>query len=260
MSTEQVPEKENKFTTAVKPYLAFVDSPDLFTKPYLWLFYLIAIVHLLAPIYAIYFLIDNSFFEYASGKILVAGILALIVLFIAGWITFQIWLNRKEVIVTDKVTSDLVIDALGHLVHTACEAFSTWVGIVGTLTGLLALIFGGELLEFAGIRSGGSIGLIIGSLVGGYFGVILAKLIGFLFKKIAKIIVLVVVRVFKFLVHIIVKLFEFFFVFWQSIVDYNVNGWNVVIALVAKLGNTLLAFAHRKGPDNSNQASVTYNS
>jgi hypothetical protein len=256
--------KENKFVTFVKPYLEFVDSPRLFTKPYGWLFNLFALFSLLFPFSVLYELINVEFFQRAldaeKSKLIVAAILSLIVIFIASWIVFQIWLNRKKVIVTDRVTSGIVVDALGHLVYTAFEAAATWLGIVGTLGGLITLIFDGGILGFIGIGGYDPLYVIIGSLVGGYFGVIFAKLAGFLFKKIANIIIYVIVRIFNFVVHVIKQLFEFIFIFYQSIVDFLVNGWRVVIALFAKLGNTLLAFAHRKGPDGSNQASITYNS
>jgi hypothetical protein len=98
---------------------------------------------------------------------------------------------------------------------------------------------------------------MITSLVGGYLGVWLARLTAFLFRKIAEIIVYVLVRIFKFFVHIIKQLFEYCFIFWQSVVDFTVNGWKVIVALVAKLGNTLLAIAH--APINSNKAGITYN-
>ncbi|MDR1306141.1 MAG: hypothetical protein LBK74_01025 [Treponema sp.] len=263
----------------IKPYLRFLDGPDVFTKPYDWLFNVLALVCLLIPVGILYRLIASKIFEGLEGKYIFLFVLSLLVITAASIIAFQMWLNRKKPVVTDKITCPIVIDALGHLVYVFCEVIATWIGIVGTLVGLFQLIFGVEEVLFYlfvgdligsytslflmplmmfGIFPEPEIVLVAGSLIGGYLGVILSKLCGFLFKKVAEIAVYVLVRVFNFIVHIIKQLFEYIFIFWQSVVDFIVNGWRVVIALVAKLGNTLLDFAHRKGP--SNQAGITYNS
>ncbi|MDR1287134.1 MAG: hypothetical protein LBK08_05960 [Treponema sp.] len=247
---------ESKFFTALRPYFAFVDSTRFFTIPFSWLYVLFAVVFLLAPFAVLYYLIDNGFFR-QSGKIIAGGVLCWIAILVASWIAFQVWWNRKKVVNTDKLDISVIINALAHLVYTFCEALAHFAGVAGFFTGFFALIFGAGVLRFFGPGSSSPLALMICSLVGGYLGVWAARLAAFLFRKIAEIIVYVVVRIFKFVVHIIKQLFEYFFIFWQSFVDFIVNGWTVVVALVAKLGNTLLAIAH--APVNSNRASITYN-
>jgi hypothetical protein len=254
--SEKRPFENNKFFTALRPYLTFVDSTRFFTIPFSWLYILFAAVFLLTPFATLFFLIDNGFFKYAPGKIIVSAILSWIAILIAAWIAFQVWWNRKKVVHVDKLDTNVVINALSHLVYTFCEASAHFVGVAGFFIGLFALLFGGGLLETFNLGAA-ALPVMIASLVGGYLGVWLARLAAFLFRKIAEIIVYVVVRIFKFFVHIIKQLFEYCFIFWQSIVDFIVNGWKVVVALVAKLGNTLLSIAH--APVNSNKASITYN-
>jgi hypothetical protein len=247
---------EGGFFTSIRPFLAFVDSPRYFTKPFSWLYILFAIVFLLLPFGLLYLLIDNGFFEVAPGKLIFAGVLTLIAIFVASWLAFQVWLNRRKTIQVERITVDVIIGALAKFIRTAIEAQSVFVGVAGFFAGLFSLLFGSEVLYSLGLRNSG-VALLVGSLLGGYFGVWFAKLAEFLFPKIANIIVYVVVRIFNFVVHIVKQLFEYFFIFWQSIVDFTVNGWKVVIALVTKLGNVLLAIAH--APVNSNKANITYN-
>jgi hypothetical protein len=254
-----VPEKkpfEGKFFTALRPYLAFVDSVKFFTVPFSWLYILFAAVFLLTPFAVLFYLIKLGLFEYAPAKMIFSVILSWIAVLIAGWVAFQVWWNRKQVVHTDRLTIDVIIGAVAHLVRTFSEAAAHFIGVAGFFCGLFSLIFSEGILSIIGLESA-ALPLMIGSLIGGYAGVWIARLTAFLFRKIAEIIVYVVVKIFNFVVHIIKQLFEYGFIVAQSIVDFIVNGWKVVVALVAKLGNTLLAIAH--APINSNKASITYN-
>jgi hypothetical protein len=253
------PEKkpfEGKFFTALRPYLAFVDSVKFFTVPFSWLYVLFAVVFLLAPFAVLSYLINADFFEYAPGKMIFSVILSWIAALAAAWVAFQVWWNRKKVVYTERLTIDVIIGAVAHLVYTFCEATAHFIGVAGFFSGLFSLIFSQGILDVLGLESM-ALPVMVGSLIGGYAGVWIARLVAFLFRKIAEIIVYVVVKIFNFVVHIIKQLFEYGFIVVQSIVDFIVNGWKVLVALVAKLGNTLLAIAH--APINSNKASITYN-
>jgi hypothetical protein len=255
-ASEKKQPAESKFFTFIRPYLSAVDSPRFFTIPFSWLYILFGIVFLLLPFALLFLMIKGGLFD-MEGKVIVAGILSLIAVLAAGWITFQIWWNRREVIHTEKLDINIIIGAFSHFVTVACEALAHFIGIAGFFTGLFVLLFGDELLYFFPIPGPGGLFIMIGSLITGYVGVWFARLAGFLFRKISEIIVYVIQRIFFFVVHIVKQLFEYFFIFIQSIIDFIVNGWKVVVALVAKLGNTLLAIAH--APVNSNKASITYN-
>jgi hypothetical protein len=268
---------EGKFFTSIRPYLSFVDSSRFFTLPFSWLYILFAIVFLISPFVLLPNIIDyisaiveakaalleagiaaSDFADYLPpGSIIPGAVLTWIAALVAAWLGFQIWLNRKETSNATKLTPTVIIGAFEHLIYTAIEASATYLGVAGFFTGLFAVLLQGGLLSILEIDQVGGLIILLGSLAVGYFGVWLAKLAAFLFRKIAEIVVYVVIRIFNFFVHIIKQLFEHGFTFAQSVVDFIVNGWKVVIALVAKWGNTLLAIAH--APINSNKASISYN-
>jgi hypothetical protein len=247
---------ESKFFTFVQPYLSCVDSPRFFTVPFSWLYILFAVICLISPFAVLFLLIKSGFFK-LEGKIVFAGILSLIALLAAGLVAFQIWWNRRKLIHAEKLDIHVIIDAFSHLVSVACEAAAHYIGIAGFFIGLFALLFGGRLLIFLPLPASDGLFTMIGAVIIGYVGVWISRLAGFLFRKIVEIIIYVIQRIFFFAIHVIKQLFEYFFIFGQSVVDFIVNGWKVVVALVAKLGNTLLAIAH--APVNSNKASITYN-
>jgi hypothetical protein len=248
---------ESKFFTFIHPYLLRIDTPSFFTIPFSWLYILFAVVFLLSPVVVLVMLIGKGAFESGDGKLIFAVILALIAVIAAAWISFQVWWNRRKVIHTDKLDIHVIIGAFAHFVSILTEAIAHYIGIAGFFIGLFALIFDDRLAYVFSIPFPSGLGIMVASLIIGYSGVWIAKLTGFLFRKIFEIVVYVLQRAFFFLVHIVKQLFEYFFIYVQSIVDFVVNGWKVVVALVAKLGNTLLAIAH--APVHSNKASITYN-
>ena len=54
---------ENKFFTFIKPYLNYIDNGHLYRKPFSWLYVLLAIINLIAPLYVFYMAVDNNIFE-----------------------------------------------------------------------------------------------------------------------------------------------------------------------------------------------------
>jgi hypothetical protein len=248
---------ESKFFTFIRPYLLRIDTPGFFTIPFSWLYILFAVVFLLSPVAFLFMLIDTGIFKSGEGKLIFAAVLALIAVIAAAWISFQVWWNRRQVIHTDKLDIHVIIKAFAHFVSIFTEAVAHYTGIAGFFAGLFALFFGKQLFYGPDISPSSGLIFMIASPIVGYLGVWYAKLAGFLFRKILEILVYVIQRVFFFFVHVVKQLFEFFFIFGQSLVDFIVNGWKVIVALVAKLGNTLLAIVH--APISSNKASITYN-
>ena len=249
---------ESSFFTLIRPFLAFVDSPRYFTLSFTILYFLIAFIYLLSPFGILGFVISNELLEGAETKLVFSFVLSWIAILIASWIAFQVWLNRRKSMNVDKITSDVIIDALSHLVYTTFEATAVYAAIAGTFGGLFMILFGGGIFENFGIGADLGFPVIIGSLIGGYIGITFAKFFGFLFKKIAQVLVYAIKRIFFFMVHVIKQLFEYGFIFVQSIVDYMVNGWRVVVALVARLGNYLLMYAKSPYKTNSGMAEVHY--
>ncbi|MCL2764000.1 MAG: hypothetical protein FWD40_01810 [Treponema sp.] len=265
-SENDKPQKTNIFRT----YLDFVDSTRFFTTPFSWLYLIVALAFLALPVMILASGIRWEIFDlggtYTLGFILVlaASVAAAIIAFIVAW-------NGRKKVSTDKITIGLIIDSVADLLAVSIKAQAHFIGVFGFFGGLFALLFGGEILSLLGIDYAG-VPLMIGALLLGYGMVWFSRLFKFLFAKIAKILVKVIVQIFKFVVlhaipviynfiaHIVRQLFDYIFIFIQAHVDYLVNSLKVLIALVARLGRFLLAYARSPFKNKDyNDAKITYN-
>ena len=275
---------ENEKKPFLGGYLSFVDSTRFFTTPFSWLYLVVAFAFLAVPIAVLATGIDYGIFArgeiwkdgkaaqgFLNGKLIFPFILALIASIAAAIVSFAVAWNGKKKISTDKITIELIIDAVADLQALILKSQAHFIGVFGFFAGLFALLFGGELLEVFGFGYGAA-GVMVGSVLLGYGMVWFSRLYKFLFEKIARIIVKVIVQVFKFVVlhaivviynfvaHIIRQLFDYIFLAIQAIVDYIVNGLKVVIALVARLGRFLLAYARSPFKNRDyNDAKITFN-
>lgn len=85
---------ESKFFTFVRPYLDYIDSGRFFRQPFCWLYSVLAVLNLLFPLIVLAQSCRLGVFH-AGGKVVIAFIIAFLVLALGGWISFQIWWNRK---------------------------------------------------------------------------------------------------------------------------------------------------------------------
>jgi hypothetical protein len=264
--------------SAIKRYLAFEDSPRFFSHPISWLYYVFGIAYALIPISLLVKSIQLELFDVAEtferylkndsgfpARWLVSLLVLLAGAFAASFVVLQIWWNRRKVFQADKIQASMVLETFTYLFKTLWETFFTWTAIFGTIAGIASLALEGDAqLPIFGFPYFFGVPLLLVSLVGGYIAVLLSPCVALLFRKILELIIYVLKRVILFVCHIIAQLFEFGFIFVQSLVDFLVNGWRVVIALVAKLGNYLLAYARSSKKDTtgisaSGGASITYN-
>ena len=269
---------ENEKKPFLGSYLSFVDSTRFFTTPFSWLYYVVAVAFLAIPIGILATGIDYGVFkgDYdGKGKIVFAFILTLIAAIAAAIISFVVAWNGKKKISTDKITIEVIIDAVADLQALIIKSQAHFIGVFGFFAGLFALIFGERLLSVLGLGMSlgyGAAGIMIGAVLLGYGMVWFSRLYKFLFEKIARIVVKVIVQIFRFVVlhaiaviynfvaHIIRQLFDYIFLAIQAIVDYIVNGLKVVIALVARLGRFLLAYARSPFKNRDyNDAKITFN-
>ena len=143
---------QSKFFTFIRPYLAYLDSGDFYRKPFGWLYFLIAVLNLNFPIYILLQAIDNDLFDLPAKDVTVLMLIWLIILF-AGWVSFQIWWDRRSKVVATSVEGDdfVATPVYCHFIQTLGEWVGTWIGIVGFLSALLARLFleseEGELLN-----------------------------------------------------------------------------------------------------------------
>ncbi len=166
---------DNKFFTFIKPYLSFIDNGDLYRKPFSWLYALLAIINLIVPIYVFYQAVDNHIFD-APAKFVIVFLLVWVIIAFAGWLSFQLWWDRKsKVISTSNVGDEFVATPVfSHLIQTIGEWLGTWIGIVGFSVALLTtLILGDE-----GYYLSRQLGL--GFMKTGFLFIILMPVYGFL--------------------------------------------------------------------------------
>jgi len=251
-------------------YLEFVDSTRFFTTPFSWLFLIVAVSFLALPVLVLVKGINFDVFS-SGGKIVFGFILILMSSVAAAVVAFLVaWNGRKKEDV-EKITIEFIIDSLADLQALFIKSVAHFIAIFGFFAGLFALIFGHELIVMFGCNLSG-VTVMVGSVLGAYAMVWLSKLHRFLFSKLSKITVKVIVQVFRFIVlhavviiynfiaHIVKQLFDYFFALLQAIVDFIANSLKVIIALAARLGRFLFAYARSPFKNReSNNANVTPN-
>ena len=136
---------ENKFFTLVKPFLSLIDKGALYKKPFGWLYVLIAVINLLAPLWVFYLAIKNHIFD-APAKFIFAFLFVWFFVVFAGWVSFQIWWNRKDKVQqTSLEDSDFpATPVISHLIQTFGEWLGIWTAIVGFGFAFFSTIFLGE--------------------------------------------------------------------------------------------------------------------
>ncbi|MBS9768879.1 MAG: hypothetical protein KGV44_15260 [Flavobacteriaceae bacterium] len=124
--------------TMLNPYLRAIDKGSFFRTPFYFLYDVIGIANLLFPIYFVFLAIKENIFVFEMKYKIVGGLLLLIIVF-AGWISFQLWLNRSKRISEISKTGDefVAIPIFSHLLQTMGEWVGTWIAVVGSLTALL---------------------------------------------------------------------------------------------------------------------------
>jgi len=170
---------ENKFLTFISPYLSFIDKGHLFRKPFSWLYVIIAIINLLLPLYILYQAIDNRIFD-AEFKITITFLLAWLIIAFAGWVSFQLWWDRKTKITfsSDDNAEFVATPAFSHLIQTLGEWLGTWIGLVGFGFALLTTVILGEQGHYLSYQLGiPMVGEYLGS---GWTYVFLMPIYGFL--------------------------------------------------------------------------------
>lgn len=136
--------EQNKFFSFFNPMLKYIDDGKFFREPFKWLYAVLAILNLLAPLGALYVIIDSGFFDIASGGMIVSFILMWLILCFVLWLGFQLWWNRREKVYHASAQGDdfVAIPVYSHFIQTIGEWIGVLVGIGGPLFTLIALIFG----------------------------------------------------------------------------------------------------------------------
>jgi hypothetical protein len=166
---------DNKFFTFIKPYLLFIDSGKLYRKPFCWLYIAIGTINLVFPLYVLYNAIDSRIFS-ANANVVFMFLFIWFVICAAGWISFQIWWDRKDKVLKTTTEGDdfPATPVISHFIQTLGEWFGIWYAIVGFFSTLFSIIFLGE--GYGGYIFG-ELGLPFGY---GFFAMIITPVVGFL--------------------------------------------------------------------------------
>lgn len=186
---------DGAFFNFIKPYLSYIDSGKFYKKPFEWLHVFFAVVSLLFPVVIFIYMASNGLFS-LPAKIVVMCVLMFIVMIFGGWISFQIWWDRrKKVTAVVKEGDDfIVVPVFSKFIQTAGESFGTNLAIIGFFIPLITTIFmGDEIAMFAsqiGMGSSclfGGIPSMITLTIAGFFVIIVTKLQVELFQALVSI-------------------------------------------------------------------------
>ena len=163
------------FFDFIKPYLTYIDEGKIYREPFNWLYTILAILNLIFPLYVFYLAIDNNIFDVGAKFIIVFLLLWLFIAF-AGWVSFQIWWDRKEKVAGISSDKDdfVATPVFSHFIQTSGEWVGTWIAIVGFGTALLTTIFLGDEARFFTQATG------LGFMGTGFLSIILMPVYGFL--------------------------------------------------------------------------------
>jgi hypothetical protein len=159
---------QSPFFTLSKPYLDYIGKGTMFNLVYV----IMAVVSLLViPIGVLIWVIETEILRWFGGRAVVWFIFTMLFVLLAGWIGFQLWMNRMSQVRQVKDSEFVVIPILADIIRTTGEWLGTLLAIIGFGAGLFGLIIYNELI--ADFIPGGGIVLLLAGPVLGFFVVLL---------------------------------------------------------------------------------------
>ena len=142
---------------------------------------MLALVNLLLPIYVFYQASQNRIFD-SPAKFVIVFLLLWVIIAFTGWVSFQLWWDRRSKINLSSTTGDdfVATPVFSHFIQTLGEWFGTYIGLVGFGFALLATIILGDEGYYLGRNLG------IPYLETGWTAVITMPIIGFLIIVISR--------------------------------------------------------------------------
>ena len=166
---DESPVFKHKGVTLFKSVLDYVDSGNFFRAPVWWLYVLIGILNVLAPIF---FLFNNfiPMFKHLSAWPIIVSIIVWFILMAGGMVGFLIWWNRKDQLAKLVSMGDdfPVTPIFAHFFRTLGEWQGFFVGVVCFVIALVVFVLGGS-----------EVRMLIGFLPGGIGGALALPVIGF---------------------------------------------------------------------------------
>lgn len=184
---------ENQFFTFIRPFLAYIDNGHFYRKPFSWLYALMAVLNLIAPFYVLYTAIDNDVFR-GGAKIIFLFFLIWIMVAFVGWISFQLWWDRKDRVLYTTSDNDefVATPVFSHLIQTTGEWLGIWIAVLGAWAALLITLFlgdeGGYLARQIGLDfiDAGFMAIIIMPIYG-FMTIVFTRFLAELFRALASI-------------------------------------------------------------------------
>jgi len=186
---------DGMFFNFIKPYLAYIDSGKFYKKPFEWLHVFFAVVSLAFPVFLFIYMIDKGLFS-LPAKIVVMCVLIFLVMIFGGWISFQIWWDRRKKVTAVVKDGDefIVVPVFSKFIQTAGESFGTNFAILGFFIPLITTIFLGEEIAMFADQLGMGSSLLFGGIpsmialpIAGFFVIIVTKLQVELFQALVSI-------------------------------------------------------------------------
>ncbi len=166
---------ESKFFSFINPYIRYIDQGHFFRKPFSWLYTIFAGINLLVPILVFYQASQRNIFD-SSAKFIIVFILIWLLIAFTGWISFQLWWDRRSKINLSSNPGDdfIATPVFSHFIQTMGEWIGTYIGLVGFGFALLSTVILGN----DGYQLGRTLGLPY--LESGWMAVIAMPIMGFL--------------------------------------------------------------------------------
>jgi uncharacterized membrane protein len=166
-----------KFIDSLKSFLQYVDDGKFFRNPMKWLYGIIAIINIAAPIYLIVKAIDSGMFGYLGGWDIVVFIIAWLLL-LAGFCLLGIfwWLRKDQISSQSEAIAEFpATPVFAHFVRT----FGEWLGL---LTGGVMFVVVLVMFILSGFKDGGSVSLFSSLLPfgSGIVSIIMMPVFGFI--------------------------------------------------------------------------------
>jgi hypothetical protein len=153
----------------------------MFRRPFQWLYVIIAALNIIWPIYLLYVAINVNVFQ-MPFKYGLAFIVVWLLMVFGAWISFQIWWDRSKKVLQASSEGDefFATPAFSHFIQTLGEWAGMWIGLIGPVVALLAmLILGAENLSLLSMVGLGFVGA-------GITGIFLLPLYGYLIMTFAR--------------------------------------------------------------------------
>lgn len=133
---------KGKFFTLFKPVFDYLEGSELYKAPMVWLYTIIAAINVLIPLIYLYFILFKMQIFDAPFRIAIVVLFLWIILAFAGWISFQLWWDRRSKVLHDRPDSEefVATHVFSHFVKTYGEWVGIWIAIVGFGLGLFATI------------------------------------------------------------------------------------------------------------------------